>query len=89
MPKISTTLIQQFQQMADTTFDLLVRTNGQATPHLAWLTENGLSVRHQFKLSPGVAITGWGKNALKLLNQSWVVSIELDGSVNVCQPNKR
>jgi hypothetical protein len=40
-----------------------------------------LQVKQQFKLSPGVAVSGSGRDALKLLDQSWVVSVELDAPV--------
>ncbi|MBN1995122.1 MAG: hypothetical protein JW953_20695 [Anaerolineae bacterium] len=81
MSKISPELEQQLKAMPNRTVDLIVRTAGEATPHLEWLTAAGFQVKQQFRLSPGVAVSGSGQAALKLLTQSWVVSIELDAPV--------
>jgi hypothetical protein len=81
MSKISPELEQQLKAMPNRTVDLIVRTEGDATPHLEWLASAGLQVKQQFRLSPGVAISGSGRDVLKLLDQSWVVSVELDASV--------
>jgi hypothetical protein len=81
MIKINRELERKIKEQADHTFDLIVRTNGDATPHLPWLAAAGLQVTQQFKLSPGVAVSGAGYNALKLLDQDWVVSIDLDAPV--------
>jgi hypothetical protein len=81
MAKISPELEQQLKAMPNRTVDLIVRTDGDATPHLEWLASAGLQVKQQFRLSPGVAISSSGQDALKLLDQSWVVSVELDETV--------
>ena len=81
MAKISPELEQQLKEMPNRTVELIVRTAGDATPRLDWLTSAGFQVKQQFKLSPGVAVSGSGQDALKLLDQAWVVSIELDASV--------
>ncbi len=81
MPKIAPELEQQFKAMPNRSFDLIVRTAEDATPHLPWLNSAGLRVRQHFKLSPGVAVSGAGRDALKLLKEEWVLSIELDSPV--------
>jgi hypothetical protein len=81
MAKISPELEQQLRAMPNRTVDLIVRTDGDVTPRLEWLASAGLQVKQQFKLSPGVAVSGSGRDALKLLDQSWVVSVELDAPV--------
>ena len=81
MAKISPELEQQLKNMPNRTVDLIVRTAEDANPHLAWLTSAGLQIKQVFRLSPGVAISGTGRDALKVLDQSWVVSVELDASV--------
>jgi hypothetical protein len=81
MANITPELKQQLKNMPNRTIDLIVRTAGDATPHLEWLASAGLQVKQQFKLSPGVAVSGSGRDALKLLDQSWVVSVELDAPV--------
>lgn len=82
MAKISGELEQQLKTMPDQTVNLIVRTTGDATPHLEWLAAAGLQVTQQFRLTPGVAVSGPGSNALSLLDQEWVKSIELDAPVH-------
>ena len=53
MSKIKPELEQQLHQQPDETFDLIVRTAGEATPHLAWLAANEVQVKQQYRLSPG------------------------------------
>ncbi len=81
MANIRVELVQQLHEQPQQTVDLIVRTAGDATPHLDWLAAQGLQVNQQFKLNPGVAVSGTGQAALKLLEQAWVVSIELDKPV--------
>ena len=66
---------------ANETINLIVWTDGDATPHLNWLKTEGIEVRQQYKLKPGIAITCSGSNALKLLPQAWVLEIKEDGTV--------
>ncbi len=81
MTKISAELEQQLKAAPEQQVNLIVQTLGDATPHLAWLASAGLEVKRQYKLSPGVAVFGWGADALKLLDQAWVKQIELDTPV--------
>jgi hypothetical protein len=81
MPKIDSELEDQLKAMPNRMVDLIVRTHGDVTPHLEWLASAGMRVKQQFKLSPGVAITGAGADALKLLDQEWVKRVELDQPV--------
>jgi hypothetical protein len=67
--------------MPNRVIDLIVRTDGDPSPHLEWLAANEIEVRQVFKLSPGVAVSCPGRDALKLLAQDWVVSAELDEGV--------
>lgn len=83
MAKISAELEQQLKQMPNRMVDLIVRTAGDASPHLDWLASAGLEVKHHYRLSPGVAVSGSGRDALKLLTQNWVVSIEMDRPVKI------
>jgi hypothetical protein len=78
MSKIDPKLEQRLQDMPNRAADLIVRTDSDPTPHLEWLAAHGIEVRQIFKLSPGVAISAPGRDALKLLAQDWVVSVELD-----------
>ncbi|MEW5958139.1 MAG: hypothetical protein AB1801_10470 [Chloroflexota bacterium] len=81
MARIDPELEQQLRAKPDETVDLIVRTRGDATPHLTWLASAGLRVKQQFKLTPGVAISGSGRKVLPLLDQDWVLSVELDAPV--------
>ncbi|HXV41486.1 MAG TPA: hypothetical protein VEC96_00355 [Anaerolineae bacterium] len=81
MAKIDPKLEQRLQDMPNRAIDLIVRTAGDPSPHLDWLAANDIEVKQVFKLSPGVAVSCPGRDALKLLNQDWVVSVELDEAV--------
>jgi hypothetical protein len=81
MAKIDPKLEQRLQDMPNRAIDLIVRTTGDPSPHLDWLATNDIEVKQVFKLSPGVAVSCPGRDALKLLNQDWVVSVELDEAV--------
>lgn len=81
MATIDPKLEQRLQDMPNRAVDLIVRTDGDPTPHLEWLAANQIEVKQIFKLSPGVAISAPGRDALKLLAQEWVLSIEVDEGV--------
>jgi hypothetical protein len=74
-------LEQRLQDMPNRAVDLIVRTDGDPSPHLDWLAANGIEVRQVFKLSPGLAVSAPGRDALKLAAQDWAVSVELDEGV--------
>ena len=81
MAKIDPKLEQRLQDMPNRTVDLIVRTTGDPTSQLEWLAANDIEAKQVFKLSPGVAVSCPGRDALKLLAQDWVVSVELDEAV--------
>ena len=81
MAKIDPKLEQRLQDMPNRAVDLIVRTAGDPTSQLEWLAANDIEVKQVFKLSPGVAVSCPGRDALKLLAQDWVVSVELDEAV--------
>lgn len=81
MAKINAELEQRLKSMPNNHVNLIVRTQGDATPHLDWLAAEGFTVRQQFRLTPGVAVTCSGAGALKLLDRDWVKSIEIDADV--------
>jgi hypothetical protein len=82
MSKIRAELEQQLRASPDELVDLIVRTQDDPTLHLAWLSTAGLQVKQHFRLVPGVAVSGRGQDALKLLGQEWVQSVELDEPVS-------
>ena len=81
MAKINPALEHQLKNMPNRSVDLIVRTADDAEPHLEWTKSVGLEVKQVYRLSPGMAVSGPGRAALKLVDQSWVVSIELDAQV--------
>ncbi len=82
MLKIDPVLMERIDANPDQFVDLIVRTQGDATPHLTWLETCGIEVRQQYRLSPGVAITCSGHNARQLMAQDWVISIEADSLIS-------
>jgi hypothetical protein len=81
MDKIDGVLHQKLAADPEQSVALIVRTDGDPTPHLSRLAEFGLQVGHQFRLVPGVSVTGSAGAALLLLEQKWVVKIEEDRPV--------
>ncbi|MCB0181152.1 MAG: hypothetical protein KDI62_23205 [Anaerolineae bacterium] len=81
MAKINAELEQQIRSMPDQLFNLIVRTYGDAAPHLEWCREVDVAIKQQFRLSPALAVTCSGAVAVLLLEQEWVKSIELDQTV--------
>jgi hypothetical protein len=81
MPKINIELQQTLTERMSDTFDLIVRTDGDASPHLRWLAAEGIEVKRQFRLTPGLAVSCTGQDALRLLEADWVISVELDAPV--------
>lgn len=78
MAKIERGLERQLRAEPEAVVDLIVRTEGDPGPHLPWLQANGLIVKQTFRLMSGLALSGPAARALKLLEQDWVASIELD-----------
>ena len=83
MAKMNNELVQRLKSMPNNMVDLIVWTQGDATPHLEWLASEGLKVTREFKLKPGVAVTCSGADALKLLDQDWVMSVNEDEDVGI------
>lgn len=81
MAKISADLEQKLKSEPERTVDLIVRTTSDARSYVEWCESVGLAVKRCFKLSPGLAVCGKAENALKLLDQDWVQSVELDQPV--------
>jgi hypothetical protein len=59
---------------------LIIRTQGP--PHVVWMESQNIKVDRQFRLSPGAAISCTGAQALTLLSQDWVISVESDQPVS-------
>jgi hypothetical protein len=81
MDKINKVLHQKLAADPERSVALIIRTDGDPTPHLTRLAKLGLQVGHQFKLVPGVSVTGSAAAALLLLNEMWVLKVEEDQPV--------
>ena len=85
MDKIDSVLRRKLAADPEQPVALIVRTDGDPTPHLPRLAELGLRVGHQFRLVPGVSVTGSAGAALLLLDEEWVIKIEEDRPVTTMQ----
>jgi hypothetical protein len=81
MQKIDRTLLEKLNADPLQAVALIVRTDGDPTPRLPRLEELGFQVGHQFRLLPGVSVTGSAVAALSLLDEEWVIKIEEDRPV--------
>jgi len=81
MEKIDSALRQRLTADPEQSMALIVRTDGDPTPHLSRLAELGFRVGHQFRLVPGVSVTGSAAAALSLLEEEWVIKVEEDQPV--------
>jgi hypothetical protein len=61
----------------------IVRTVGRAGPRRAAAESAGLTVRHVYRLWPGLAVEGPVAALLALAAQPWVQAIEVDREVKV------
>jgi hypothetical protein len=85
MDKIDSALRQKLTSDPERSVALIVRTDSDPTPHLSRLAELGLNVGHQFRLVPGVSVTGPAGAAVSLLEEEWVIKIEEDRPVTTMQ----
>jgi hypothetical protein len=85
MSKIDSVLYQKLSAEPQQSVALIVRTDGDPAPHLYRLAELGLQVGHQFRLVPGVSVTGLAAAALLLLDETWVLKVEEDRPVTTMQ----
>ncbi len=81
MATINPELRTQLENEPEQPVDLIVRTDGDVSPHLAWFANAGVEVRQQSRLTPGAAVTCAGSTALQLLAEEWVLSIETDQTI--------
>ena len=82
MDKVDITLRRMLNMAPERQVSIIARTDGDPTPHLARLTELGLSVRHKYRLLPGVSVTGKASAVLSLLSESWIVKVEEDRPIS-------
>jgi hypothetical protein len=78
MQKIDSALLEKLTADPLQSVALIVRSDGDPTPHLSRLEGLGFQIGHQFRLLPGVSVTGSAAAALSLLDEEWVIGIEED-----------
>ncbi len=61
---------------------VIVRVTDEAEVHRAAVENLGLRVHRMFKLTPGLAVEGAAAAILRLADQPWVISIEVDRTVH-------
>ena len=72
---------QQIQQAPADTVDLLLRVREVGPVQRTAIEEAGFTIRHQTTLVPYFAISGPVGALESLLDEPWLVSVELDGPV--------
>jgi hypothetical protein len=80
MATIDSTLKSQLEAAPGQSLQLIIKTQGP--PQMGWLEAQNIKVDRLFRLSPGAAITCTGSQALTLLTQEWVISVEPDQPVS-------
>jgi len=61
----------------------IVRTVGRSAPRRAAAQSRGLTVRHVYRLWPGLAVEGPVAALLALADEPWVQAIELDRKMEI------
>lgn len=82
MPKADAHLIQRLQQSPDGDFHLILRVSGDVADVAERLRATPVEVRHALRLIGAVAVRAQGKEALRLLDEPWLVRMEEDRPVH-------
>jgi hypothetical protein len=81
MSKASETLARRLRDAPDTDFLLILRVSGEAGDAAAALRRESVEVRRTLSLIRAVAVRASGRQALRLLDEPWLVRMEEDGIV--------
>jgi hypothetical protein len=79
--KVDEALLAEWRRRPADTFRLIVRVSGELAEAEARLIKAGIQMRRRFKLINGLVIECTGAQAASLLNESWLLSGELDQPV--------
>ena len=79
--KADEALVRRLQSAPDREFDLLLRLSADAGDAIGRLSKRGVQVRRRFRLIQALAVRASGKEALRLLEEPWVVAVEEDKEV--------
>ncbi len=80
--KLEAPLRQQLAAAGDARVDLIIRTTGAPDAHVTACEARGMTVRHVYKLLPGLAVSAPASAAMALADEDWVARIEADGPVH-------
>ncbi len=78
MEKLDPVLRTRFARAPEQIVGLIVRTDGDPTPHMHRFVELGFTVGRRFRMLPGVSVTGQAQAALTLARETWILKIEED-----------
>ncbi len=81
MPKADERLIRQLEQSPAGEFHLILRVSGDVEDVAEKLRATPIEVRHALRLIGAVAVRAQGKEALRLLDEPWLVRMEEDRPV--------
>jgi hypothetical protein len=73
---------QAWRGNLDTSYDLIVRVEGNPSERGLQLEARGVEIRHRYRLTPSLSVRCTGQMALSLLDVDWIVRIELDKPVS-------
>jgi hypothetical protein len=76
--KLDPVLRTRFARAPEQIVGLIVRTDGDPTPHMHRFVELGFTVGRRFRMLPGVSVTGQAQAALTLARETWILKIEED-----------
>jgi len=82
MAKIDPELRRRLQAKPDAHIHAIIRTQRDPAQAAISAGQRGVTVRRQFTLVPGLAVTGPASALLSLLDEPWVASIEEDREVH-------
>lgn len=81
MSKADAHLIQRLQQSPDADFYLILHVSGDVADVAERLRATPVEVRHVLRLIGAVAVRAPGREALRLLDEPWLVRMEEDRPV--------
>ncbi len=79
--KADEALVRRLKSFPEREFDLLLRVSPDARDAAAEVGKRGLEVRRRYRLIDALAVRASGKEALRLMEEPWVVSVEEDRDV--------
>jgi hypothetical protein len=79
--KASRALVERWKEKPRSRVSLIVHIRGDASEYVEKLSDLGLSVVREFRLTNTIAVRGTASRALDLLQKPWVVRVEPDRKI--------